>query len=206
MARRRFLPHIWIASFLGTFMLWSFSDASAWRLLYSGRFSSIEYAIPLTVPFLCFILNMVSGRFRDTGRYGGIFGLWALAGAFYFAGAADLYLSILGGDLPPAGLVPMWVLALLCIVLLFTVSEFSLKERVVLTLMVLLSSLVLLPYGPLNGGNMYLTADLLGAAFSLSMLLLLGIFFILRNKRRLFNLTTLLMGLRFLVVYFQVFG
>ena len=206
MTRKKLLPHIWILAFLFTLISWLLSDNSPWQLLTASVSDENEFMIFLTLPFLCLVLDIVFERFRSTGRYGEIFRIWSVLGGIFIAGAVDIYYSVLGDELVRNSLIPLYALAAVCIVLLFTISKYSYKQKIIITIMTVLTAAVFIPYNYLNAESYHLAADFIGAGFSMIIFLLFAMLFILNDRRKLFNLATLLIGLRFLIIYFQVFG
>ncbi|MBN2134291.1 MAG: DUF2157 domain-containing protein [Acidobacteria bacterium] len=204
--RKKLLPHIWILAFLLAQVLWLTSDVSPWEYLSSSSGVKNIFDILFALSFLCLILNIVFEHFKTTRRYGEIFKLWVLLGSMYVAVAVDLYYSILSGGPQMESMIPMYAFAIVSLILLHAITKYSVKHKIIISIIIILTAVIFLPYEKLHSGYYYLAGDLIGASFSIIIFLLFSMLFILDDRQKLFNLATLLIGLRFLIIYFQVFG
>jgi uncharacterized membrane protein len=203
-SKKGFLPYLWTAGFLGALASWSASEASWWQRI--GDDDEAIIALGLMLPFLCLFFSSVMERIALLRLHAGAFARWGLAGFLGLVFFTDIYLSQEEVDFSVKVLAPAGLLILFFIAALFSETKKSLKEKATVLMMIIIT---ILPYLPLIlSGDVDISRtgnEFYGALYSIMMLLFAGALFIIRDNRRLFNAMTFLAGIRFLVVYFQVF-
>lgn len=206
MARRDFLLYLWSAAAVVTYFFYAFSDHSYWYNLTKNHYFSILYTIFIMLPFVLLFLWQLFSWFAPLRRHGRIMALWMLPFFLLAVIIVDEFFAFSNINPHVPGVsYPVLVTAVPAMGLTFFSRKISLKEKALISGIGLLFLLILVPQ-ELNthiffggAGKFY------GALFSLIMLLLGALYAIAGDRRRLFHLFTLLMGIRFLIVYFQVF-
>lgn len=202
--KKGFIPYLWVAGFLGATVAWATSEAFIWSEYTND--DEVILALGMALPFLCLFAGSLMSRAKVLGRHSTAFIQWALV---FMLGAiiiTDINISTDEFDVPARIMLPAAVFA--CLALASVIADFKVrvKEKAIILAM---TAITALPYIPLlfppdpeaiRTGN-----EFLGALYTISMLILLSMLFVVRDSKRLFNVATLLAGLRFLVVYFQVF-
>jgi uncharacterized membrane protein len=203
-SKKGFFPYLWVAGFIGALALWSASAASWWQGYDEDETIA---SLIMTLPFLCFFLCSAMNRARPLALYARAFAQWTIVCFLAMVLLTDIYLSTKEVDLSAGLLAPAGVFALLSLGALFSEKQTSLKEKITVLILMVSAALPYLPLlvsleiTPYRSGN-----QLQGALYSITMLLLLSVLFIIKDRKKLFNAATMLAGFRFLVVYFQVFG
>ncbi len=205
-SKKDFLPHLWVAVFLIMFLLWSTSESSWWHSQESYFDENNFFIILLTIPLLCFFLSNAMNGIEWLVRFRKIFNQWAVVATIVAIGTTDFYYSIVQVNFETRALIPVYLFVLLCTALLYIRSDFSIKERIIITLIIAIMLFAYLPDFILSHPDINETGELFGASYSIIQLILFSMFFTIRNSKRLFNVIILLIGLRFIIVYFQVFG
>jgi uncharacterized membrane protein len=200
---RQLIPHLWVAG------LWA---AIIFSVLEGDTFSQWvfvsrddEFLLFLTIPLLAIVLYNLAGRWKQTERFTPAFLHSVFAAGLICIGALDIALVAsrikfgLGSFLVPV------VLAVLAgVAIVFQKDLHSKAKAIVCTLIGLCVAFhlpwVLFEFRRLPAG------DVLGPIYSILSLLLLAALFVLLDRRKLFNAITILIGIRFLFVYFQVIG
>ena len=201
--RGGFLYHLWAAAFLTFVLVWAFSNDSWWYTLHDSGMGENSIASLMMMPFMCFFLSSLMGRFSIVERFSKVFQFWAVVFMFVLISFTDYLLS--GQSFSaPAGLIPAGMFALASLVLLFVLRDFSGREQVIIFLMTAVTALAYTGIYTVSPSD--IKGDMLGALFTIIMLTLFSFIFIIRNNRRIFNIIIFLMGIRFFTVYIQVFG
>lgn len=204
MTKKGFIPYLWTAGFLGAVIAWWFSKSSWFYESNAGDESILSLA--LTLPFLALFLGGIMSRADVLKRHGGAFKQWALISLLLMIILTDIHISTDEFRISSKGLLPAAVFVCLAMAALFTEKIVPRKEKIIILMMTLLTAAPYIPllfqadYEAVRGEH-----EFFGALYSITMMLLLSVLFIVRDSKRLFNAATLAAGLRFLVVYFQVF-
>ena len=203
-SKKGFLPYLWAAGLLGALIAWSVSETSLWHGYDSDEI--IITAMALLLPFLCLLFSSIMARIKLLVLHGRAFALWSLV---FFLGMilfTDIYVSTDDIDIAAKAMIPGGIAAVLAMAAIFSDMKAPMKEKLVVLIMAAITALPYVSTALYHEGDVYRSGnELYGALYSITMLILLSVLFIIRNNRKLFNAATLLAGLRFLVVYFQVF-
>jgi len=203
--RRMFLPYLWGAFAVITYFLYSFSRGSYWYRIQDGYNDDVFFAIYLFLPFLLFLVGALFKRLTLFKRHGEAL-MTGLVPAFLAAVIAmDYFLSWKRIDYLSGAALPVVLIGVVALAALFFEDEFRKKEKIIIGIMIGLPLVIILPQVFSEALFLGGVGKFFGALFTLLMLFLLGLVFIVRDNKKLFHLVTLLMGIRFLVVYFQVF-
>ncbi len=205
LGRRMFLPYLWSALAIVTYFNYSFSRGSYWYQLDNGYSDDVFFAIYLLLPFLLFLASVVFKKVTFMERHGKALGVWLVPAFFGALIAMDVFLSYKRIDYLNGAAQPVILIGIIALTALFFEDELRKKEKIIIGVIMGLPLVIILPqiFGEafFAGG----VGKFFGALFTLVMLFLLGLVFIVRDNKKLFHLVTLFMGIRFLVVYFQVF-
>ncbi len=204
-SRRDFLPHVWSAGSILAYLLWAFSKSSWWYSLDRYFEQDIILCILLTVPLLTFILHMTFRSISSLSGYSGAFAIWSIIASAAAIGATDYYYSADYSNLFPKMLLPVYILMVLSILILKFLSGYSQKERSIIFSIIIITMLVHLPNFIVAVSNIYEYGKFIGALYTVILLVLIGMIFTIRENKKLFNTIMLLLGCRFLIIYFQVF-
>jgi len=207
-ATHGFVPQLWVASSIGLFVVWALDETALWMRLFGERGDDL-WTLFLIVPSLCLLLgNLASRRPRLAAASRG-YDFWAFAGALVAIVATDVYFTFDEMHLATRPLAPAIVIALAAAGSLWARADLPQRGRLLLCALIGLSLLAYLPGAWAEHASSYRHSnghELQGAAYLVVALLLLAAYFAVREQRRLFNAMTILVGLRFLIVYFQVIG
>jgi len=217
--KKYFLFHLWAAGFLTMLVAWSSADSS----LYDQRHAFVLFF--LTLPFfLLFIVHLLflaakTGKARWAERFGGAFIFWLMVSFIVMLFFVEL--SFLTSHFEAdAGLLP-FIILYACIVasLVFTLfsSFFTKKEKIIVFILIAVFTIYCLPLIKDGEYSLWLNSivphsdseiieKIAGPVFSIPATMLLCMLFIMRDQRRLFNIGMIAVGLRFLIIYFQVLG
>ena len=204
LGKKLFLPYLWVTGFLTLCLVWCFSDDSWW----SGN--AKIYIPSLVLPFLCLVSGLIFRLIASLKRFGSAF-FTAGALSFIYAGViTDIILTCKADEI--FGIewfecIPLIVIASIAYIFLAFASGFRKKEKWIIVAASLLTLCVwFLPKLFWSGGlyDFEEYGQFLGPLYSVITLCLLGIFFSIKGQKRLFHLTTLTTGIRFLIVYFEV--
>lgn len=206
-----FLVHQWTTALLTTFFVWAFTERSWFARLYLtgvGGYSIREerlFLLPAMLGLVGLSLSSLLSRTDRLRRLGSSFAFWALLALCSSIVAGDIWCQM-HEDLEAEALLPFCVLLPIGMGSVVVRSESSWREKVVLALLMVGTCLVFVPsvVFTLLREHRHILA-VLGTGYSVVSLILLGIYFALRGHYRLFQATTIAVGLRFLIVYFQVF-
>ena len=203
--KRDFLPHLWTAGSILAYFLWAFSKSSWWYSLDSYFEKDIILSMVLTVPFITLILSMIFSRISWLSGHSGIFRMWTAITAFAAIGATDFYYSGEYSNLFPKLLLPVYILMISSIFVLIFLSDYSRKERNIILSIIIITMLLHLPNFIIAITKIYEFGIFIGALYTIILLILIGMLFTIRDSKKLFNTVMLLLGCRFLIIYFQVF-
>ncbi len=212
-----FIPHLWVFGFLAMCVAWVFSPDSWWY--QDRRYGDHYFPFLLAFPLFAYFLANVSHLIKGGQRFSRAFHFWTVVLAFAAIGATDVYysFSLTTIDFKFHDFLPVFPLTGLCIVILFLRKDLPKKTRIVAALIVVAPLVIYLPAilhfisneveGAYSFQHEYReTNEIVGAFCTVALCFLFGLYFTLNNQQRLFNLMTLLIGIRFLIVYFQVIG
>ena len=212
MGKKNFLPRFWVIVSLSVPVSWAFSRAS-WYHDSALSAASVFVSIPF---FSLAAGNMLgiaeSPRRPNAGRFGRHYTAWGALTSLALMLATDITFSIKSStlDFPPAA--TLYLLAGAANLTAWLSPHWPRKMKIVALVMSLLTVAAWLPspgglmlQGALQGVSMTL-AEAAGALFSVLMLVMLGMVFIIGDFPRLFNAVMVLLAVRFIFVYFQVLG
>lgn len=197
MARYKLFPFIWTGLML--FALLS-------RVIDNMSFMGYEdrYALMLiSVPLLCLLVANVLAYFQQLRPTYSCFYFWAIAGGILSVWFLDLIYPELRGYIGPFNPSLFWACVVVFIITLL--SGLLMRHYTQLQRTILYGVFAI--YGLL--GTMFwfsFKVDVVSAACNIGFAMLLAMFFAAGGRYKLFNLFLALAGVRFLVVYFQLFG
>ena len=158
----------------------------------------------LSLPSLCLFLGNVSHKVKWMARFQTPFLVWSffLFGWAVILGDVNLSESIFTTTSSNSFLLPAYIMSLFGI--LSTLLRDDLKRSRKITLAVFIA---LVTFSFFLQVQVYQNSETrLGALLFILTMMTASIYFAMGQRRRLFNLLILLVAIRFLVVYFQVFG
>lgn len=205
-SKKNFLPHLWSVAAILTYLGWAFSESSWWYTMDTYFEEDIILSILLALPFITFFISLIFKKKERLNIYSRIFNIWAAITALITVGATDFYYSDCHSNLFPKLLIPVYFFMILCIILLFVRPGISDKERSIILSMIIITMIIHIPNFIIAMIKIYEYGSFIGAAYSIVMLILFGMVFTITNHKKLFNMIIFLIGLRFLFIYFQVFG
>jgi uncharacterized membrane protein len=195
-ARQLFVPFLWTTGFL-IGLVFTALDSIALQSIFLKNYQ----AVFMTVPLLCAGLSMVSKSLAGDVGSTRAFQAWTILSGLAALDIAELY-KFFGGYFY-SGLnsyIPGYIFAALTAFAILQSNEYR-KIQKILLLGVLSCFLTLFHLHLLD-----ITASIIFAAFSISALGLMSIFLASIKKRILFQWFLVLLGLRFLALYFQALG
>ena len=204
-SKKNFLPHLWTAGSILAYILWAFSKSSWWYSLDSYFENDIILSILLTVPLITLLLRTIFSRISWLSGYSEIFGIWTVIAAFAAIGATDFYYSGEYSNLFPKLLLPAYILMISSLFVVIFISNYSRKERNILISIIIITMLLHMPNFIIALRKVFEFGIFLGALYTIILLVLTGLLFTIRDSKKLFNTVMLLLGCRFLIIYFQVF-
>jgi uncharacterized membrane protein len=207
-ARQYVSPFLWVSLFI-IGLSWSVLD---WQvvLLEGEHWWSVEQPLNLLFVFTVFIsllLSHLSLRFHYD-NFASSFQLWFIVSGVTSLVYADLlYWTSQWERTSDALMLPAYLLVAGFIVYTYFRKELPRYNR---TLMMLASVLFLLLFRPewlmLTGNDDSLLKELFAPVLIISILLLYALHVGSMGRKTLFNVATFLIGIRFLIVYFEVIG
>jgi len=224
-AFRKVIPHLWTAAFIAAVTAYCFHEARM-----GGSSGMYRLALFWSLPLWVFLAALVSRKLRPLAVLAGPFFLWSgltLINATLYFDFAHSSGMILEYGLHPARLLhdggsasvlyrTIDLMALAVIWAMVMMKSLDKKTRIVLGLLAALFCVMMniydfIQYEQLRSisgsyGQYPLMLKLLGPAMAIAVLLLLSFLFAGLGRQRLFNVCVNLIGLRFLIIYFQVFG
>lgn len=207
-ARQYFPPFLWVSLFIIGFS-WSVLD---WQvaLLEGKHWWSVDRPLNLLFVFTVFTSLLLSHFSLKQQRYdfASSFQLWFIVSGLASLIYADLlYWTMQWESTPDALMIPAYLVAIGFIVHTYLRKELPRYNRV---LIIIASLLFLLLFRPewvmLTGNDDSLLKELFAPVLIISILLLYALHVGSMGRKTLFNITTFLIGIRFLVVYFEVIG
>lgn len=204
LGKKLFLPYLWVTGFITLCLVWCFSDDSWW----SG--DAMNFMPFLILPFLCLVAGLLFRLMAPLKRFSSVFYMAGVLSFIYAAAMTDVILTCDADEIFDVGWsehLPLMAIASIAYFLLAFTSGFSKKEKWVIAATSLFTLCVwLLPklFWPGSSSDFEDYGLFLGPLYSVITLCLLAVFFSIRGQKRLFHLTTLTTGIRFLIVYFEV--
>ncbi|HPQ68131.1 MAG TPA: DUF2157 domain-containing protein [bacterium] len=205
-ARRWFMPQLWVVGLLVALTLTVIEEKTLMNGLFGLRVS--YYTKLLAVPLILLALSNVTSSIEKLHRFAWAFTLWSFIAGFVMICVGDVTSSMKDIELSMTGLIPITILAMIAGGSLYLRRKLHDKVKVVtLILLAWMLALVLL-YMPIRerAFSFAIRTDFLGAMFSIVAFFLLAALFVMLGKPNCFNMITIAITLRFLIVYFQVFG
>ncbi len=202
--KKMFLSYFWVTGFITLCLVWCFSDDSWWS-------DNAMVIVPfLALPFLCLVSGLLFRLITSLKRFGSVFYIAGVLSFIYAGAMTDVILTCDADEIfgiEWIELIPLIVIASIAYILLAFASGFRKKEKWVIAAASLFTLCVWFLPKLFWSGSAYDFEDygpFLGPVYSVITLCLLAIFFSIRGQKRLFHLTTLTTGIRFLIVYFDV--
>ena len=214
-SKRGFLPHLWVVVFVGTLIASVFvhdEQASWWMRLVDGGGSYHHdmqmFPLFLFVPLVCLTVGNLAAHFAPTTRFGDAFLLLSALGAVTALVATDLVLTLHDEVVPWRALLPVVAAGLAATISVLTRKDQTPVIRFILVALIVLAVAVYFPQLAYQDGGIRDTMfqEVLGPAYLIASLLLCAALCAALGARRLFALATVLVGIRFLLVYLQVVG
>jgi uncharacterized membrane protein len=209
--KRLFLPALWTAGLLLLFNVWAFTEESWWakNFLMDGSYIDHDNVFPLfTIVALWTIgLGSVCSRFPALHRYARNFMFWGVAAVVAALVAGDIFWQV-REEVDGFALYPAYVLLPLTLGAIAIRADAGRLEKFLLSVLLALSLLAFMPSAILERSpfsDLKVLSQLVGAGVSITGGLLLALYFIVRRNAVLFHSMTVLIALRFLIIYFQVF-
>ena len=211
--KRGVLASLWVLALFATFFTWTLDEKSWWatHFMLDESHSYVRDAalFPLFMISALWSLALASvcTHVRSLRHFATNLAFWGLAASMAAAVAGDIYWSTHEFSTGHEDvLLPAYALLALAAIVVGTRIDTTRREKIVLTLLLALSVLIYVPSR--HGGSFVSDHDIagaVGAIYSVLSMVLLAIYFALRQRYALFNAVTIAIGVRFLIVYFQVF-
>jgi uncharacterized membrane protein len=207
-ARQYFSSFLWVSLFMIGFS-WSVLD---WQvtLLEGKHWWTVDRPLHLLFIFTVFTSLLLYHLSLKLKRYNfaSSFQLWFVVSGLASLIYADLlYWTVRWERTPDELMIPAYLVAIGFIIHTYLRTELPRYNR---ALMIIASLLFLLLFRPewlmLTGSDDSLLKELFAPVLIISILLLYALHVGSMGRKTLFNITTFLIGLRFLVVYFEVIG
>jgi len=199
-SQRSFGPFLWVSGFLTALICTAFTNPTL-EPLFEDNFSAVYMAVPL----LSAVLAMLSKKYLGEVGLTRSLNLWTLFGfimaLFVVDFGVDEYSRHLNyGESGFLAYLPSYILAAFAIL---GVAAHSIYTRPQKTLLMVFLAIYFLPFH-----FIFVTkdADVLYAFFTIIALGLLAIFLASRQQRKFFQVLLGVVGIRFLILYFQAFG
>ncbi len=205
-ARQWFMPQLWVVGLLVALTLTVLEEKALMKGLFGAEIS--YYTKMLAVPFIMLALSNVTASIEKLSRFAKAFTRWSVIAGLIMICVGDVSSSMNDIELSMTGLIPTTILAVIAGASLYLRRELHDKVKVVVLLLLAWSLALILLYIPVkeSGYHYSVHTELLGAVFSIVAFFLLAALFVMLNKPKLFNMITIAITLRFLIVYFQVIG
>jgi uncharacterized membrane protein len=213
LAKRKFLPNLWIVGLITTFFVWVLDRNSWWAVNFmTDRYFDLDNLLPVFIvtALLSVPLASIFGRFTQNRYF--TKSLWSWG---FVAGIVAMFV----GDghyteferVGSCALYPALSLLPLASLLVINRKDVHWIEKVAVVSFLCFSVGIFIPSLFMHDWKWKAVYDLrdafqiIGAAYFIISALLLALVFAIRKRFWLFRTMIILVGLRFLVVYFQVF-
>lgn len=213
MGKKAFLPAMWVLGLMVTFYAWALNGESWWarNFLIGETYINDDNIYPLFAfaAMLSFSLASIAARFRGLVRFADNLWSWGLIASVLAAVSGDLYCSL--QEWATANAVhPGYLLLPLSLAAVTFRSDASIGEKALLAALLCLSLAIYLPSLILEASYQYSydydeSFQILGAGYFIAGTVLLALYFAARRRLWLFHAMTVLIGIRFLIIYLQVF-
>lgn len=206
MANRIFLPAVWTAIFVMNLFFWIFNPHSIWGKYFLQDFTLAPAA---SILLICFFVAFVTGLTTQSTKLSLLtkgFDWWWRSLMVVTLVVTDYAISFSSfrnqnishfissaGILLPLSILGIWI----------NKNALS-REKILVGIFILASFLVYLPI--LSGDEYtYSKHEFLGASYFIFAAFMLAIYHAVGGRFKFFRSMTLLIGIRFLIIYFQVF-
>jgi uncharacterized membrane protein len=217
----KFAQRVWVTSLLTTIIMYCPEIAI---IEDKGRLESLQFGILLSLPLFCGIMGTLLSQFNLTKKLSGIFIFYSIFMIFFSIFGFDLWHSF---DIEYARdlknilylsspfYITITVFSITFIALCFLKKNLDIKIRVFSLLLSFFYSgmlFLLIPFSSMTGNyslihsNGLTTVMKLAPAISIAGMFILAFLFSSMSYNKLFSLCLNLIGIRFLFIYFQVFG
>jgi len=215
MGKKMFLPALWTAGTLLLFNVWAFTEESWWakNFLMDGSYIDSDNIFPLFMIVAAWTIGLASALSH-------VGALQRFARNLMFWGVAAIVAALVAGDVfwqakeevDGFALYPAYLLLPLTLFAVAARPDMGRLEKFLLSVLLGLSLLAFIPStifaytfqrGPVYSNDVLF--QLTGACFSITGGLLLALYFIVRRNAPLFHTMIIVIALRFLIIYFQVF-
>ncbi len=208
-SKKYFSSFLWVSLFLSGF-IWTLIEYRYESMGLAHRWWNIETRFAgalLLAPLLSISLALVADYFKQI-RFADSFRFWFVINAIACLIFADIFYWTHNWSGFISGLfLPVYIIASILAVLIILRPSYTHLSKLFLLLAL---SLLLLLYHPsllaISKWNEGLFQDLFAPFLILSILLLYALHLGMTGQKQLFNLVTFLIGLRFLIVYFEAMG
>lgn len=198
-SKRSFVPYLWCAGFFGSILLMLFNKSFLYRY-YGKSYVLFFMALPYLSVLLTILMRKLKGR--ESPQYNA-FNYWSVKWLFLGLFAMEVMGKGQFKFLTTHGLyVPGYLMSTLLIVIIATSQNLSQLQK---TLLLILCVGYLVPFH-LYYFEEHLPLFLIKPAVTITCLISLALFSVSIGKDKLFSKLLTLVGLRFLVLYFQAFG
>lgn len=214
LGKRMFLPSLWVVGLLTTFFVWALNEDSWWARSFLGHDGHIheENIIPLFMITAMWLILAASAltHLPRLARFASNLWFWGLVAMMAAVGAGDIYCAI-QERMQGNALFPAFFLLPLAVATVAKRKDASRREKALLGALLCLSLVIYLPSVAFpsfyeHSGDFHGLLPLLGAAYFIVSAVLLALYYAVRKWYWLFNAMTIVVGIRFLIIYFQVFG
>lgn len=195
-SKRSLTPFIWAAGFFSS-ITFTALDSATFQPIFARHENSVLMAIPLLSALLAIICKKISGESGQTKS----FRSWAIIGGMIALSAAETHLlRYRSMDLNIITFIPGYVFTILIVGGILISSEYKKVQKILLLLALAFYLIPFhLPMVPIQSKSVY-------AAFSIFTLSTMAIFLASLGLRGLFQIFLIILGMRFLVLYFQALG
>lgn len=191
-SQKYFVPALWACGFFGGLILMSLE--SGWFRIFFGREPSY---VLIAIPFLSALFAAICRSLSGDSGHTQAFRFWVIAagllGIVFAEGSPHKVLLL-------SGMIPAFVLAastMVCVCLSAGYTRLQKHTLLVVTILFFVQFLVGLPG---------IQGKIFQASNTIVILAAMGLFFASIQDRKMFQLFVVLIGLRFLVLYFQALG
>lgn len=195
-ARQMFVPFIWAGAFL-TGIIFTALDSVALQSIFHKNYQAVFMGVPLFCAGITAVSKSLAGESGSTRA----FRSWTLIGGLVALMVAELFdMSNSSAFQGIAAYVPGYFLAVFAA---FGIGQSFEYRRIQKTILLVTIGVFLIPFHlPLLG----LKTPIVYAVFTILVLGLMSVFMASLKERKLFQWLLSLLGIRFLILYFQALG